>query len=149
MNSNVNNPIKVKGWLLVLCIYNTIINPILLIIGTIVPKNTEGLFSYSNSHQMNLVFQYIILFSAIISLIEFISGIFIWKKKEYAIYFYKFVLIISLIIQIYLNVFSLSVFNEMSYIVIETFFKNLLRDFIWFIIPWQFIKHSADIKKYL
>jgi len=90
-----NKPIKIRGFLLFICVYQTILVPFFSI--NILYRNYPQLFNFSGYD--NLVI-FIILFSFTVSLImslfSFVSGILLWSKNNRAVLIAKIYYISSL-----------------------------------------------------
>ena len=149
MTSNIEKELTgVKGWLKVLCIYLTICSPLFLVLYIIknyiaLEQSINYLFKYNN------VIFFVILKSIVVTL-EFLSGVFIWKKKIYGIILYKYTLLLKLLLRFIISIiyyFDYILSNndyDMTSIII--LISSFTYNIIVFIIPWQYIKKSLRIR---
>jgi len=135
----------IQGWLLTLCIYNSVIIPFFYFV-LLYFFLFENINIIKNSQDNFQVYQYTFLFLTIISVLSFISGILIWMQKQYSISFYKYTLVLALFLQITSSIMSLNFYNEITFYLIFDYFKFYLQIFAFFIIPWLFLKYSTRVK---
>ncbi|MCP4176839.1 MAG: hypothetical protein GY756_03655 [bacterium] len=150
MNREAKKIHGVKGWLKALSIYMTIITPIFFI-GVVVVY-----FYYLQetfSPQLQNFSNYIFLSGFILISLSVLSGIFLWKKKRYAVVFLKYQLIVTLIIgiinSIILLTFLINGIGDYSLITIKEVLIYIIQKLAYFFIPWLYIKYSKTVKNTL
>lgn len=140
----------VKGWLLGLCIYLTILIPIVSLISlSLLIYIAANMSSIYNS--IADVGKFFLLIGFWTVLLEVVSGILLWKRNSNGIILFKYTLITTLALNIISCIImageGMRIANGDFFSTVGSIFRSLIRSVGFFIIVWQYLKLSRRVKQ--